>query len=216
MLESHPATKEGAMPEKKEPRSTTYGDLKSGDVIVDKSGNEWTVLDHAHTEVETVAFWLADPATKVRAHYLTKSRVERATVLRPATHVEKVEAAEAEMPTPADVLQGAAVEHLSRPLPVEEVVEALGAEVVAEETAAEHDAKVEATEEEPLTLPPFSEFTDLEMRSHLYLVHGVYAADVKFREKLAELHAEAHGVDRLGFPHTHVEGASFPTEGGES
>lgn len=196
------------MPEKMEPRSTSYGALQSGDVIVDKSGNEWLVLDHASTEVDEVAFWLADPATKVRAHYLTKRRAERATVLRPATHAEELAEREAEMLAPT--------EEATPEETVAVVEEQLGGEVIAEEMAAEHDARVVATDESPVVLPTFDEMTDLEKRSHLYLLHGVYAADVKFREKLVELHDEAHGIDRLGVPHTHVEGAPVPDESDES
>lgn len=200
------------MPEKMEARSTSYGALVGGDVIVDKSGNEWLVIE-PNRDGDTMTLWLADPATKVKAHHVTKSAVAVAKVMRPKTHAEKVaeaetevDAAEAETPT-------------EEPTPEETVAaveEGLDAEVVAEETAAEHDARVTATEESPVVLPTFEEMTDLEKRSHLYLVHGVYAADVKFREKLVELHDEAHGDDRLGAPHEHVEGAPVPTESDES
>lgn len=198
------------MPEKMEPRSTSYGALQSGDVIVDKSGNEWLVLDHASTEVDEVAFWLADPATKVRAHYLTKRRAERATVLRPATHAAKLDVDD------GDHTDRRLAEEIAENEAVAVIEEQLGGEVIAEETAAEADARTAATDESPVVLPTFDEMTDLEKRSHLYLLHGVYAADVKFREKLVELHDEAHGIDRLGVPHTHVEGAPVPDESDES
>lgn len=189
------------MPEM-EPRSTTYGALKDGDVIVDKAGGKWLV-DHVRSEADGCTFWLADPTTKVRTHHVTKPRVERATVLRPATHAEEV--AEAEADAPDLVTEEEA-------LAAEEIVEALDAEVIAEETAEEHDARVAATGDSPVVLPTFEEMTDLEKRSHLYLVHGVYAEDVKFREALVELHVESHGAERIAFPHEHVAGAPVPTE----
>jgi hypothetical protein len=97
----------------------------------------------------------------------------------------------------------------------EEVAEMTGGEVVARESAAEHDARTEAeTTGDPVILPPFEEMTDLEKRSHLYLLHGVYCGDVKFREKLDELHVEAHAPERRGVPHEHVAGTAFPTEEG--
>jgi hypothetical protein len=216
-----PSNQEGAMPDKRaetESRTekkqvvTTYGDLKDGETILDKSGNEWRFIEPTpHAEwPDMVTFWLGTDG--VRQHNMMTPVDAEVTVLRVPSHVEEVAAREAEF----DAAYRDEVRVPEGPMSPEEVAEMqLGGEVVARESAAEHDARTAAeTTGDPVILPRFSDMTDLEQRSHLYLLHGVYCGDVKFREKLYDLHIEAHGPDRRGVPHKHVAGTAFPTEEG--
>jgi hypothetical protein len=187
------------MPAEKKPTTVTYGDLVDGDIILDKSGNEWLALDVKHVS-GMADFWLADPRTKAKAHLLAKIHEAEVTVLRVESHAAEVERLEAEFPGPVTEMERTGES-------VEVIAEALDAEVVAEESAEESDQRrqAEATGE-PVTLPAWAELTHLEQQSHLYLLHGVYAADVTFGEKLAELHDEAHASDADRVPHVHVAG----------
>lgn len=187
----------------KKPTTVTYGDLRDGDTILDRSGNEWQTFNVEHAFGRRTTLWLG--TNGIRQHLIEKDADAEVTVLRVESHAEELARLEYEVD-----------EHGKRvpagePLTIEETVEALDAEVVAEETAQESDARREAEATgEPVTLPTFAEMTDLEKRSHLYLLHGVYAADVKFRERLVELHDEAHASDADRVPHRHVEGAEVP------
>lgn len=88
-------------------------------------------------------------------------------------------------------------------------VEAIGGEVVVEYTAEEYYAAEEANDDAPLRPPPFADMTPLEQRSHLYLLHGVIAYDLKSAEELKAMHAQAHAQQEAGtlqsayIPHTH-------------
>jgi hypothetical protein len=188
------------------PVEVTYADLVDGDHLVDKSGNEWLVAEVAFTVTEA-EFWLCDTVTKVKAHRIVKPLEDAVTVKRTPDHAGEVKAAEAEV----DEAQGG--EPAEEPLTLDEVKEALGAEVIAEESAAEADARNEADAGgSAVELPGFHEFTEMEMRSHLYLLHGVYAEDVKARQALVEMHNDLHESTDLGrfIPHTHTEGKEFP------
>jgi hypothetical protein len=188
------------MPAEKKPTTVTYGDLVDGDIILDKSGNEWLALDVKHVS-GMADFWLADPRTKVKAHLLAKIHEAEVTVLRVESHAAEVERLEAEFPGPVTEMERTGES-------VEVIAEALDAEVVAEESAQESDARREAEAGgDPVTLPTWAEMTRLEQQSHLYLLHGVYAADVTFGEKLTELHDEAHASDADRVPHQHIAGA---------
>lgn len=191
------------------PVEVTYADLIEGEVIVDKSGNEWLALDVRHYTdgKEWAEFWLADLVTKVKAHLLTRPVGDAVTVKRTPDHAGEVAAAEAEV----DAAQGG--EPAEEPLTLDEVKEALDGEVIAEESAAEADARVEADAGgAAVELPGFHEMTEMEMRSHLYLLHGVYAEDVKARSALVEMHNDLHDATDLGrfIPHVHIEGKEFP------
>jgi hypothetical protein len=84
-------------------------------------------------------------------------------------------------------------------------VEEIGGTVEAEVTAAEVDAAAAATEDAPVTLPPFADMTPLEQRSHLYLLHGVYGHDLVSKAELGALHDEAHLTPPQSryVPHSH-------------
>jgi hypothetical protein len=223
------------MPAEKKPTTVTYGDLVDGDIILDKSGNEWLALDVKHVS-GMADFWLADPRTKVKAHLLAKIHEAEVTVLRVESHAAEVERLEAEFPGPVTEMErtGESVEvesHAAELARLEDespkveplegtglairtgetgaahIVAELDATVVAEESAEESDQRrqAEATGD-PVTLPAWAEMTRLEQQSHLYLLHGVYAADVTFGEKLTELHDEAHASDADRVPHVHVAG----------
>ena len=106
-------------------------------------------------------------------HLITKPLDEVVTVLRPESQAEEVERREAEVDEARNEVVVA-----TAPVTVS------GAEVVAEETAAEREARDRATlTGEPMRLPLFENFTDLEQKSHLYLLHGVSDEDVATREK---------------------------------
>jgi hypothetical protein len=188
------------MPAEKKPTTVTYGDLVDGDIILDKSGNEWLALDVRHVS-GMADFWLADPRTKAKAHLLAKIHEAEVTVLRVESHAEELARLEDEAEAEGD---GEVVPEL---LTLAETVNALDATVVAEESAEESDQRrqAEATGD-PVTLPAWAEMTRLEQQSHLYLLHGVYAADVTFGERLTELHDEAHASDADRVPHTHAAG----------
>ena len=78
-------------------------------------------------------------------------------------------------------------------------------------TAAEVDAANAATEDSPVGLPAFADMTILEMRSHLYLLHGVYAHDLRSRAETMAMHDQAHVDQEAGrlqsayVPHVHEE-----------
>lgn len=88
-------------------------------------------------------------------------------------------------------------------------VEEIGGTVEAEVTAAEVDAAAAATDDAPVSLPPFADMTPLEQRSHLYLLHGLYGSDVTGKAELIATHDQAHTQHDAGtlqsryVPHTH-------------
>lgn len=188
----------------KKPTQVTYGDLVDGDVIVDKSGNQWSLFGIDHGAVTSM--WLCPPGTAQRRHWIEKPTSDPVTVLRVESHAAEVERLEADTPLPEPEVEPTEAETVAA------MNEHLAAVVVAEETATESDARREAEATgDPVTLPAWAELTHLEQQSHLYLLHGVFAADVKFREKLRELHDEAHASDADRVPHTHVAGAAVPS-----
>jgi hypothetical protein len=67
-----------------------------------------------------------------------------------------------------------------------------GAQVDADVTAAEVDAARQATDDDPVVLPLFETMTDLEQRSHMYVLHGVFTDDVEDRRERSAMHAAAH------------------------
>lgn len=200
------------------PVETTYADLREGEVIVDKSGNHWTAVGVAKGVAgANVAFALA--ADGVKQHYLSKPYNGPVTVLRAPSRDDDIARREAEIDA-CQVAEGHIHDNVTGEVVTEadaerRFAETLGGEVLAEESA-EVEAQREAAEADsskPMALPPFSEFTDLEKRSHLFLVHGVYAHDVKSRKRLDELHDEDHarGEARDGHVFTaHAHDGTMP------
>ena len=177
-----------------EEQTITYAELRDGDVILDKSGNRWNVdLPGIPAPDAPLSFWLGT-AANAHAHFLTKPPTDEVTVIRPVSHVTQVEALEAEMPTFLVENDGVHTPTITElPKAVETVTETLGAETIATETADEADARTKAALTGiPVDLPKFEEMTPLEMHSHLYLLHGVYAYDVKVPAELTTLHDETH------------------------
>lgn len=89
-----------------------------------------------------------------------------------------------------------------------------GAVVEVDVTAAEVDAARVATDDEPVEVPLFESMTDLEQRSHLYVLHGIFAQDVEDRIERMKLHVACHRDQAANkirgrhTPHVHVEGAT--------
>lgn len=198
----------------------TYAELVERDRILDKNENEWLALDVTHDghagTVTAVAFWLAD-ATGVRLHHLSKPVGDAVSVLRQATRDEALDEAEADIDAgpamQADLWGDGAEEPVWRDddeEPVSVVADIMGGEVIASETA-DHEAarNLARAGGEPLHLPPFSEFTDPEQRSHIFLVHGVYAHDVKTRKALATMHDDLH-THEAGKHTAHDHEGAFP------
>jgi hypothetical protein len=193
---------------------TTYADLRPTDRIVAKDGTVWPIVElDGHQAV--VTFWLCDPVTKIKTHLMNKQPADPVTVERIPTHAEDVAKAEAEFPEAPRATQeeiDSFVARANAPLPdaVELVKEELGAVVTAEVTAEEVDgAKEAAATDTPVEIIPFTEMTPLEQRSHLYLLHGVFAHDLQGRDELIALHDQAHADHAAGklnarqIPHTH-------------
>lgn len=224
---------------------TTYADLRPTDLVIDKAGNAWP-LDPKDIagDAERIGFWLCDPATKVRMHYLTKPKGDPVTVSRIKTAADEAVKLEADFPksgspgsptgsatTSAETvattstetasitqtvdvaasLKEAGVSEVDMANAVAGVEKILGGTVEAEVTSEEIDAAKAATEDEPVQLPAFEDMTILEMRSHLYLLHGVYAADLKSRDETIQMHRQAHADHDAGklkskhVPHVHAE-----------
>jgi hypothetical protein len=90
---------------------------------------------------------------------------------------------------------------------VETVTEQLGATVDIEATAAEVDAAIVAEDTGiPVEILAFEDMTDLEKRSHLYVLHGVIAYDLQSRLELTNTHNGAHSGEVMSrtVPHTHL------------
>lgn len=166
-------------------------------------------------------FWLGDARTKVRVHHMTKPAGDPCTVDRVATLADTVAELEKGWPKPdpsmpltaqedatwstttsgtsTDVhgLKGAmsstgdatSSEHDAAVAAVEQGMP--GARVEADSTAAEVDAAARATDDDPVILPLFESMTPLEQRSHLFVLHGVFADDLDDAKTLAETHFAA-------------------------
>lgn len=91
---------------------------------------------------------------------------------------------------------------------VVEAWQADGAEIIASETDEETAAREAATMDEPLLLPEVKRA--LELRSHLYLVHGMYVPELdpggpSAAAALLEHHRKAHIDGPMKHPHIHQE-----------
>jgi hypothetical protein len=63
-----------------------------------------------------------------------------------------------------------------------------GAKIDTDSTAAEVDAAAKSTDDDPVVLPLFETMTPLEQRSHLFVLHGVFADDLDDAKTLCDLH----------------------------
>lgn len=190
---------------------------------------------------DVVAFWIGSPPV----HSMVKAWDDTVTVLRDTPAPEWATPKRDDDPVPVEVgdsgdgeaVAERPVEDVALDCDVEEnhvhdvvtgepiteakakerlVADKLGGVVLAEESKAHEAARVAATVTgEAMTLPEFEEFTILEARSHLFLLHGVFAEDVKSGADLIDMHAELHATaEKPGrwVRHEHVAGAPFPTE----
>jgi hypothetical protein len=135
------------------------------------------------------------------------------TVHRLQKHADQVAKLEAEFPSLSPDYDEAGSEY-DGTIGVEQaeraVTEALGATVDLEVAAAEIEKGIEAEDTGlPVELISFAEMNDLERRSHLYVLHGIYATDLQSRAQLTAAHDEAHGgkVTSRSVPHVHQEGS---------
>ena len=192
---------------------TTYADLRPTDLVIDKSGQAWPLDDLAtngDVEVFGVTFWLCDPVTNVKMHHLTKPGSDSVKVSRLPTQADEAAKLEADFNTAAE-LSKAGVEEADMATAVAGVEALLGGTVEAEVTAEEVDAAAAATDDAPVSLPPFADMTPLEQRSHLYLLHGLFGSDVTGKAELAAIHDQAHAQHDAGtlknrhVPHVHEE-----------
>jgi hypothetical protein len=189
---------------------TTYADLRPDDLVVDKTGKAWPIAEKVYSHrSDLTAFWLCDPVSKVKQHLMNKEGGAAVMVSRIPSHAD--EAAKLE----AEILAGV-TEAVTNPENLISMDEALAnvativePEPLVEYTATEYDAANTATDDQPVRLPAFESMTPLEQRSHLYLLHGVFSFDLKSREELAAMHAEAHNARAAGvlnsrhIPHVH-------------
>jgi hypothetical protein len=193
---------------------TTYADLRPSDLVIDKSGQAWPIADLAESDASpSNTFWLLDPVTKVKMHFMSKNIFDPVKVSRLHTQADEAAKLEAEFPAatnfsemPDEVFNEVA--HDMTGVELHEAVaavEEIGGTVEAEVTAQDVDAAAAATEDSPLTLPPFADMTPLEQRSHLYLLHGVYGHDLVSKAELGALHDEAHATPPQSrfVPHSH-------------
>ena len=203
---------------------TTYADLRPTDLVIDKTGRAWPIADLEVTGDRTVDFWLCDPVTKIRMHSISRDGSVDVTVSRAATHADEAEGLEADFPrsTAPSGADGTTAPMSSQTIPdgiggdgateseAIAAVEAIGGEVEAVVTAEEVDTAAAATEDKPVRLPSFDVMDILEMRSHLYLLHGVYAHDMRSRLDTIAMHEQAHVDHDAGrlksryVPHVHT------------
>lgn len=156
-------------------------ELVPGVLTIDKTGKSWLV-EQVNNEGDQVTFEISDTEPGVhKSFWIKKLAGEQVAVVRdqPArTEAEK-----------------AIVETFPE------------AQKIVEITDTEQAAADAATEDAPVELPAFAELTDLEQRSHVYLLHGVYSTDITDRATLAKIHTDLHAgkkqVAARLTPHTH-------------
>jgi hypothetical protein len=87
----------------------------------------------------------------------------------------------------------------------------LGATVDVDLTAAQVDEARKATDDDPVEVALFESMTDLEQRSHLFVLHGLFADDLDGRVERQAMHVDAHREQAKGKlyslhrPHVHSE-----------
>lgn len=174
----------------------TYGDLADGDVVVDRSGRQWEVSGLGRNGV-SVELWLGHRGGKPVKSF-SKPGTDPVTVVRSVNSWEPPPGTE---PDPLITTEAAMVA-------VETV---LGAKVVADVTTEQLAEAEAATKDQPVQVALFADMTVLERRTHLYLLHGIYAQDLDSMRDLERIHDDAHAgrVKSRETPHTHV---APPTE----
>lgn len=208
---------------------TTYADLRPTDLVIDKSGQAWPIKEMVQAG-DKVWFWLCDPVSKMKMHFMGKEPADPVKASRLPTQADEVSKLEADFPVVADTIwcSYCAAAHSVDDCPQHQgrtdeeegarsgwaeavaAVEEIGGTVEAEVTAAEVDAAAAATDDAPVSLPPFADMTPLEQRSHLYLLHGLYGSDVTGRAELIAIHDQAHTQHDAGtlnsrhVPHVHT------------
>lgn len=178
-------------------RILTFGDLRDGDLLQDRNGRRWQVSKVVQ-DVTTVRFTIRDGTSTFP---LEKRLGDEATILR-EWDVED-----------APLVHGPRLGGHSEPA-VQTVEKVLGGTVVAEVSDAEQAAADGATIDRPASVPSYESMTDLERRTHLYLLHGIWGDDKDSRANLSRWHEEAHEKQPKGEinakyrPHVHLEPGS--------
>ena len=200
-----------------QPTSVTYGDIVAGNVIIDKSENEWIALEPTTADGITSLSLATKENPGIKVHSLSKPAGDPVTILTvppfdQAARDAEIAKREAEMdaaqqkygnmpPPPAPPVAPTTEEAAKT------VVDTLGGEVASFETARHEHARKAAEETGvPMDLPLWEEMTEPEKLSHLYLVHGVWGYDVIKLGELTELHENAHKADVELAAHRHIEG----------
>jgi hypothetical protein len=170
-----------------------WGGLRRGDKILDATDVEWMVTREpgpiAGTDQVRLMIMRADDEAAVP---IVKRSDEAVRVSG------MVAESEVDRPEPDDVQEQA-----------EQTIRDAGLEPeeLASESAAEGQARTEATPDEPLVLPVLADA--LELRSHLYLVHGVHVSDIpegpEASTMLRRLHDTSHETGPMAHPHLHRE-----------
>lgn len=192
---------------------TTFADLRSDDLIVDKSGKEWEVSIRTSPEGGLVLLVLGG------LHHMTKVPTDPVTVSRVTPPPRWAE--DQHLPDLPESWEEKPVAKLGQEVPmsteraealaddVKIIEEELGGEVVAVESKAEEVARKSG---DVVPLPLFADMTDLEQKSHLFLLHGTYVEDVESRAKRVELHDRLHAdPERRDVAHSHDAGNEFPS-----
>lgn len=188
-----------------EVRDVTYADLRDGDIVEDKSGKRWLASgpgEGIHAPEGSIAFMLG-PIGGVPLHLLTKPLTDPVRVVRDEWVDDRPAPDFATDPVPdPEAAEAVAV-----------VTDAMPAEVVAHESKPEESARTEAAASgRPVPLPLFTDMTDLEQKSHLFLLHGAFAEDVEDRAKRATMHDDLHAKGHVRMvAHAHDAANEFPS-----
>jgi hypothetical protein len=182
-------------------QETTVETLQAGEITIDKTGTSWTV-----ERVSTVAAEPDEVTFVIAGIKYEKSEGKRFTLTKPfgspITVVREKSTGISEA-TPDDVTETATVVEEN-----EAAVAALkgaGAEILVQATVADADAVAAIAEGESVVLPPFASLTDLEQRTHVFVMHGSVAYDIMERVALTKLHERLHAAPpkAKAKPHTH-------------
>jgi hypothetical protein len=155
---------------------TTFGDLHDGETIIDKNGHDW----------------------KISGFGISLTRSDGTYAFGTLTGGGGVTRFRQPVSQPVTVL---------RDDPVQVVEQKLDATVIAENTPAEiAEADQAQLTGMPVHVPDFGKLTPLEKRSHLYLLHGVYAEDVQTEKQISDWHRDLHAgkVKSEVRPHEHA------------
>lgn len=175
---------------------TTWGDLREGERIVDKEGGTWKLgkPEPVGTEVRVTIY--ADP-------YDDRTVVGSVVVVKPATDTVTVirEAVE-----PVWKRAGFASQEAMDTAAVTAAENVFGPDPELEQAKATVEDAMGSTVE---VLPVID--TALELRSHLYLLHGVMIHEATTRAALLEHHRQSEKLEAAGrgnegyVPHVHEE-----------